>query len=76
MIKPSMAIRAALGLAIVAALAACDRTPTLYQPGQYKGAPVVAPQDSPRFGGDKAKLDAALNTRTELQNEYSRTEKK
>lgn len=72
--KPSsLALRAALGLAVVAALAACDRLPTVYEPGQYKGAPVVPPQDSPQFGGDKAKLDEALKARAERQNEYLRT---
>jgi hypothetical protein len=75
--KPTrLAIRAALGLVVVAALAACDRTPTVYEPGKYKGAPLVAPEASPQFGGDKAKLDAALTSRAQSQNEYPRTDKK
>ncbi len=53
-------------------LSACgDSKVTSYEPGKYSGAPVAAPWDSPQFGGNRAKWEAALQARTQGQNEYS-----
>jgi hypothetical protein len=67
--KPA-ALLAALALAV--GLTACgEKKVTSYEPGKYSGAPVAAPWDSPQFGGDRAKWEAALQARTQGQNEYS-----
>ena len=68
--KPA-ALLAALALAV--GLTACgEKKVTSYEPGKYSGAPVAAPGDSPQFGGQKAQWEAALQARTQGQNDYSR----
>jgi uncharacterized lipoprotein YehR (DUF1307 family) len=68
--KPA-ALLAALALAV--GLTACgEKKVTSYEPGKYSGAPVAAPWDAPQFKGDKAKWEAALQARTQGQNDYSR----
>ena len=67
--KPA-ALLAALAMAV--GLTACgEKKVTSYEPGKYSGAPVAAPWDSPQFGGNRAKWEAALQARTQGQNEYS-----
>lgn len=68
--KPA-AVLAALTLAV--GLTACgENKVTAYEPGKYSGAPVAAPWDSKQFGGQKAQWEAALQARTQGQNDYSR----
>ena len=63
----------AAALVCAAALAACeDKQITRYEPGKYSGGPVKAPWDSPQFGGDKNKWEAALEARAQNQNDYKR----
>ena len=67
--KPAALLAA---LALAAGLTACgEKKVTSYEPGKYSGAPVAAPWDSPQFGGNRAKWEAALQARTQGQNEYS-----
>ena len=67
-----------LGLVLVAlvwavGLSACgEKKVTSYEPGKYSGAPIAAPWDSSQFGGKKAEWEAALQARTQGQNDYSR----
>jgi hypothetical protein len=62
-----------LGVLVCAVgLSACgEKKVTSYEPGKYSGAPIAAPWDSPQFGGKKAEWEAALQARTQGQNEYS-----
>jgi hypothetical protein len=62
-----------LGVLVCAVgLSACgEKKVTSYEPGKYSGAPITAPWDSPQFGGKKAEWEAALQARTQGQNEYS-----
>ena len=55
-------------------LSACgEKKVTSYnEPGKYSGAPVAQPWDSPQYGGKKAEWEAALQTRTQNQNDYAR----
>jgi hypothetical protein len=60
-------------LVSLAGLSACGEKPvTSYEPGKYSGARVVAPWDSPQFGGKQAQWEAAIQARTQGQNDYSR----
>ena len=68
--KPA-ALLAALALAV--GLTACgEKKVTSYEPGKYSGAPVAAPWDSPQYGGKQAQWEAALQARTQAQNDYAR----
>jgi len=68
--KPA-AVLAAFALAV--GLTACgEKKVTTYEPGKYSGAPVAAPWDSPQFGGKQAQWEAAIQARTQGQNDYSR----
>jgi len=59
--------------ALAVGLSACgEKKVTAYEPGKYSGAPVAAPWDSPQFGGKQAQWEAALQARTQGQNDYSR----
>ena len=59
--------------ALAVGLSACgEKKVTAYEPGKYSGAPVAAPWDSPQFGGKQAQWEAALQARTQSQNDYSR----
>lgn len=65
------AVLAALLWAI--SLSACgEKKVTSYEPGKYSGAPGAAPWDSPQYGGKKAEWEAALQARTQGQNDYAR----
>lgn len=68
-------LRAALGVALVAGLAACGETPqvTVYEQGKYQGKADAQPWDSAEFKGDRAAWEAALKTRARGQTEYGRT---
>jgi hypothetical protein len=68
--KPAAVLAA---IAMVFGLSACgEKKVTSYEPGKYSGAPVAAPWDSPQFGGKQAQWEAALQARTQGQNDYSR----
>jgi len=59
--------------ALTVGLSACgEKKVTSYEPGKYSGAPVAAPWDSPQFGGKQTQWEAALQARTQGQNDYSR----
>ena len=45
---------------------------TVYKQGKYQGKPDTKPWDSPEYGGDQAKWERAIQTRTQAQNEYVR----
>lgn len=45
---------------------------TVYKQGKYQGKPDAKPWDSPEYGGDQAKWERAIETRTQAQNEYVR----
>jgi len=44
----------------------------VYKQGKYQGKPDTAPWDSPQWGGEQAKWERAIETRTLNQNEYTR----
>jgi len=46
----------------------------VYKQGRYQGKPDTRPWDSPQWGGEQAKWERAIETRTLNQNEYSRTQ--
>jgi hypothetical protein len=69
--------RGALAIAVAVALAAaagCGEraTVTVYKQGQYQGKPDKQPWDNDQFKGDKLAWEAAIKSRNEGQNEYSR----
>jgi hypothetical protein len=65
------ALTAALLVAV--GLSGCeDNQVTRYEPGKYSGAPVAPPWDSPQYSGKKADWEAALQARTQAQNDYVR----
>jgi len=55
-------------------LAGCgeNQQVTVYKQGKYQGKPDGKPWDSPQYGGDQAKWERAIETRTQAQNEYVR----
>lgn len=60
-------------LLIAVGLSACEEQQvTRYEPGKYSGAPVAQPWDSPQYGGKKDQWEAALQARTQGQNDYAR----
>jgi hypothetical protein len=59
-------------LLMAAGLSGCEEKVTRYEPGKYSGAPVTSPWDSPQYGGKKAEWEAALQARTQGQNDYAR----
>lgn len=63
---------AAIGLL---GLAACGESQqvTVYKQGKYQGKPDTRPWEGPVYGGDRAKWETALQSRTQNQNEYTRT---
>jgi hypothetical protein len=71
---PRKLIVAAVAAAAVLGMAGCGETQqvTVYKQGKYQGKPDTKPWDSPEWGGDKAKWEREINTRTMSQNEYSR----
>jgi len=46
----------------------------VYKQGRYQGKPDTRPWDSPQWGGEQAKWERAIETRTLNQNEYTRTQ--
>jgi hypothetical protein len=73
-----MAIRALIGglAAVIVAIgvAGCgEQQVTVYKQGKYQGKPDTRPWDSPEWGGKQADWERAINTRTQNQNEYTRT---
>jgi hypothetical protein len=46
----------------------------VYKQGKYQGKPDTRPWDSPQWGGEQAKWERAIETRTLNQNEYTRTQ--
>jgi hypothetical protein len=66
-----------LALLAIAALglAGCGEKPQeAVKTGKYQGKPDTAPWDSPQFGGKQAEWERAIQTRTQNQNEYTRTQ--
>ncbi len=63
-------------LAIAAlGLAGCGEKPQeMVKTGKYQGKPDTAPWDSPQFGGKQAEWERAIQTRTQSQNEYVRSQ--
>ena len=56
-----------------AGLSGCsEKQVTSYEPGKYSGARLVAPWDSPQYGGKQAQWDSAIQARTQGQNDYAR----
>ena len=55
-------------------LAGCGESQqvTVYKQGKYQGKPDTKPWDSPQWGGEQAKWEREINTRTQNQNEYVR----
>jgi hypothetical protein len=69
--KSTAALFAAL--VCVIGLSGCgEQKVTSYEPGKYSGARVVAPWDSPQYGGKQAQWDSAIQARTQGQNDYVR----
>lgn len=68
LIAAAFAAIAALGIA------GCgeNQQVTVYKQGKYQGKPDTKPWDSPEYGGDQAKWERAIQTRTQGQNEYVR----
>jgi hypothetical protein len=66
-------VAAAVALATLG-LAACgeNQQVTVYKQGKYQGKPDTKPWDSPEWGGEKAKWEREVTTRTAYQNEYTR----
>jgi hypothetical protein len=73
-----MRVRAFVIAAIVATLAASlggcgDSQPEAVQKtGRYQGKPDTQPWDSPEWGGEQAKWERAIESRTWSQSEYTR----
>ncbi len=65
---------AAIAAIAALGLAGCgeNQQVTVYKQGKYQGKPDTKPWDSPQFGGDKAKWEREIQTRTQGQNEYVR----
>ena len=66
-----------LALLAIAALglAGCGEKPQeVVKTGKYQGKPDTPPWDSPQFGGKQAEWERAIQTRTQNQNEYVRTQ--
>ena len=71
MLRTAGVVLAALLWAI--SLSACgEKKVTRYEQGKYSGAPVASPWDSPQFGGKQAEWEAAIQARTQGQNDYVR----
>ncbi len=67
-------IAAAVSIAALG-LAGCSQSePTAAAQKSYQGKPDTRPWDSPQWGGDQAKWERAIQTRTMNQNEYTRTQ--
>ena len=65
------AVLAALLCAV--GLSACgEQKVTRYEQGKYSGAPIASPWDSPQYGGKQAEWEAAIQARTQGQNDYAR----
>jgi len=60
----------------VLSLAGCgeEQQVIVYKQGRYQGKPDTKPWDSPQWGGEQAKWERAIETRTLNQNEYTRTQ--
>jgi hypothetical protein len=73
-----MRVRAFLIAAIAATLAASlggcgDSQPVPVQKtGRYQGKPDTQPWDSPEWGGERAKWEQAIASRSRSQSEYTR----
>jgi len=67
-------IVAAFAAVAALGLAACgeNQQVTVYKQGKYQGKPDAKPWDSPQYGGDQAKWEREIQTRTQSQNEYVR----
>ena len=67
-----------LAVATIAALGlpGCgeEQQVVVYKQGRYQGKPDARPWDSPQWGGEQAKWERAIETRTLNQNEYTRTQ--
>jgi hypothetical protein len=66
-----------VALIAIAALgfAGCGESPQeVVKTGRYQGKPDTAPWDSPQFGGKQAEWERAIQTRTQNQNEYVRSQ--
>ena len=66
----------ALAAAAALGLAGCGEPPQemAQKTGKYQGKPDTVPWDSPQFGGKQADWERAIQTRTQNQNEYTRTQ--
>ena len=66
----------ALAAVAVLGLPGCgeEQQVVVYKQGRYQGKPDTRPWDSPQWGGEQAKWERAIETRTLNQNEYSRTQ--
>ena len=69
---------AVVAMAVIAALClpGCgeEQQVIVYKQGKYQGKPDTTPWDSPQWGGDQAKWERAIETRTLNQNEYTRVQ--
>ncbi|MCG6876599.1 MAG: hypothetical protein LJE97_16040 [Betaproteobacteria bacterium] len=74
MSAPRTVIVAAFVAVASLGLAGCgeNQQVTVYKQGKYQGKPDTKPWDSPEYGGDQAKWERAIETRTQGQNEYVR----
>jgi hypothetical protein len=68
-------VLAVAGIAVLG-LPGCgeEQQVVVYKQGKYQGKPDTRPWDSPQWGGEQAKWERAIETRTLNQNEYTRTQ--
>jgi hypothetical protein len=66
-----MLLRYVLLFAIALSLSACGELD--HPSGSYQGKADIQPWDSPEAGGAKAQWENRIETRTQNQNEYTRT---
>jgi len=70
---PRTLVAALAALLCAVGLSACEQKQvTRYEAGKYSGAPVASPWDSPQYGGKQAEWEAAVQARTNYQNDYAR----
>jgi hypothetical protein len=73
MLGPRTLGAVAVALLCAVGLSACEEQKvTRYEAGKYSGAPVPSPWDSPQYGGKQAEWEAAVQARTQYQNDYAR----
>jgi hypothetical protein len=62
-----------LGMLAIGLIGCGERPPVIYKQGKYQGKPDTQPWDNEQFKGNRTAWENAIKARTELENEYKRT---